>query len=1224
MNTNQIQRFATQARNILLAGVNAKLNLLGFNADGSDNNVIPPSRYSDSTVFQGRVIPGTRFFEQWMELYNRIKLIGFDDVCEEAAYTWFNRLVALRILQKNGIIQPVIEYDNPAVKVPRIVNDARRGKYDFLMPSDRQQLNEVIDDDTRLFEQFQVLITAYCHNHPILKACFGGITGYTELLLPNNILVDGNFIDLLNNTDYLTDDDYRQSELIGWLYQFYISEKKDEVFASFKDGNKAEADQIPAATQIFTPNWIVKYMVQNTAGRIYLDNHSNSPLKDSWQYLVEAPEPVEGSPSERGQGGVLQLSSLEDLTCADLSCGSGHILGEFFDLLYQIYDDELYDPRDAVEKILTHNILGIDLDTRAKQLSMFALLLKACQKDISFADAHCLPRVLDMPKPIMHRKDGVAIGDEANFSDYDGYLIASQFLDKFFSGTASEETKTQILQNIALMADANNLGSIMRFDITPEVRYSISQAVQYWNTKGELPVEVQNIMPSIQLLLALTDKYTAIAMNPPYMGSGNMNEELSDYVKKNYDLSKGDLATVFVQMIGERIIEKGLYSFIIPPSWMFLPSFEGFRKEILKNHTIKSFLQLSNGVFGGDFGSTPCVIQSLKNNGSHAIYFRIVEKTFQMIESEHLKEIFLKAKSNHNFKFDFSTYDRTFASIVHSEKGKKIVYESIPQSIFFKIPGVPLAFWLSDKVIGCFDNESIKDITISDGQTKTGDNNKYLRFIWEVSNISVGKNRKWVKHPKGGAYRRWYGNIEWVVDWSPEAREFYRRDRVARILPEYLWWRKGISWTLLTSGKQGYRDYQDDCIFNLAAPTLFFKEEEERLYVLGLLNTPISILLLSIFNPTINNNIGDIQSIPLIKNNVEYIDSKVGENIAICKTDWDAHETSWDFQENELIRVFKEGNTPDLKSTVYAYEREWDEKFEQLRNNEEELNRLFIEIYGLQDELSPDVPYDEVTILQQGEIGFIPAPGSETVKTRIWYDTNIIQQFISYAIGCYMGRYRLDRPGLHIAHPNPTAEELQPYEVPCLASRSPESFSIDEDAIIPILPIDAPFPDNAANRITNFVKLVFGTDNINENMNFIQDALGMSVADYMNKNFYADHKKRYQNRPIYWLFSSKKGAFQCLVYMHRMNRFTVGRIRDNYLLPYIQHLETKLSELNVNAALLSSAERKEQKRKLAILQECRDYDNILHLYADRQIDFDLDDGVLHNYSIFKDILAKLK
>ena len=1247
MNTNQIQRFATQARNILLAGVNAKLNLLGFNADGSDNNVTPPSRYSDSTVFQGRVIPGTRFFEQWMELYNRIKLIGFDDVCEEAAYTWFNRLVALRILQKNGIIQPVIEYDNPAVKVPRIVNDARRGKYDFLMPSDRQQLNEVIDDDTRLFEQFQVLITAYCHNHPILKACFGGITGYTELLLPNNILVDGNFIDLLNNTDYLTDDDYRQSELIGWLYQFYISEKKDEVFASFKDGNKAEADQIPAATQIFTPNWIVKYMVQNTAGRIYLDNHPNSPLKDSWKYLVEAPEPVEGSPSERGQGGVLQLSSLEDLTCADLSCGSGHILGEFFDLLYQIYDDELYDPRDAVEKILTHNILGIDLDTRAKQLSMFALLLKACQKDISFADAHCLPRVLDMPKPIMHRKDGVAIGDEANFSDYDGYLIASQFLDKFFSGTASEETKTLILQNIALMADANNLGSIMRFDITPEVRYSITQAIKYWKTKDEVPVEVQNIMPSIQLLLALTDKYAAVVMNPPYMGSGNMNPDLAKYVKDNYEKGKADLCTVFMLLQAERTLEGGYYANIVPPSWMFLSTFEALRRYIIDNQAINSLLHLSRGVFGADFGSVSTVIRNCKEDNANGVYFRLIERTFQEFDQKHLKLLFEKTLKNHEFRYYFADYSKEVSDIVYSEKGAKILYPQIAQNNFKKIPGCPMGYWVSEAFLSIMDSPKMNTEIFADGQILTGDNNRFLRLFWEVDGRKTGKGKHWPIMTKGGGFRRWYGNMQHVVNFSEEAISYYRNDKSARLLDEKYWYREAVSWSVIAVGKPAFRYLPNGTLFNKVAYSMFFKDSENKQYIVGLLNSNFTEHYLKTINPTLTTTINDVSGIPYkatskeIKNQISQL---VEQNIIISKLDWDAHETSWDFQENELIRLFKQGlgtikvgfeNAPKnnfvaLDLLVEEYKAYWMDKFNQLHHNEEELNRQFIEIYGLQDELSPNVPLEEVTILQQGELMFIPAPGSENWKTPIWCEDNIIQQFISYAIGCYMGRYRLDRPGLHIAHPNPTAEELAPYEVPelvegsCLASRSPESFSIDEDAIIPILPIDAPFPDNAANRITNFVKLVFGTDNINENMNFIQDALGMSVADYMTKNFYADHKKRYQNRPIYWLFSSKKGAFQCLVYMHRMNRFTVGRIRDNYLLPYIQHLETKLSELNVNAALLSSAERKEQKRKLAILQECREYDNILHLYADRQIGFDLDDGVLHNYSIFKDILAKLK
>ncbi|MBO4754318.1 MAG: hypothetical protein J5543_06965 [Bacteroidales bacterium] len=381
----------------------------------------------------------------------------------------------------------------------------------------------------------------------------------------------------------------------------------------------------------------------------------------------------------------------------------------------------------------------------------------------------------------------------------------------------------------------------------------------------------------------------------------------------------------------------------------------------------------------------------------------------------------------------------------------------------------------------------------------------------------------------------------------------------------------------------------------------------------------------------------------------------VQENISISKEDWDAHETSWDFQENELVRIFKGIRENPLSEASYdkelpvtlgivveAYEREWDSKFHQLHNNEEELNRQFIEIYGLQDELTPDVPLVEVTILQQGEISILDASPSASIIEEedmsygqkllldaskdvrfdaIWWNKdNIIQQFISYAIGCIMGRYRLDRPGLHIAHPNPSDEELAPYYV----DGASDVFHIDNDAIIPILPIDAPFPDNAANRITDFVKFVFGTDNINENMNYIQDALGMSVADYMTKNFYTDHKKRYQNRPIYWLFSSKKGAFQCLVYMHRMNRFTVGRIRDYYLLPYIQHLEAKLADFELRAALLSTAERREHKRTVAILQECREYDNILHLFADRQIEINLDDGVLNNYAIFKDVLAKLK
>ena len=740
-------------------------------------------------------------------------------------------------------------------------------------------------------------------------------------------------------------------------------------------------------------------------------------------------------------------------------------------------------------------------------------------------------------------------------------------------------------------------------------------------------------------------------MNPPYMGSGNMNEELSDYVKKNYDSSKADLATVFVEMIGERMIEKGLYAFIIPPSWMFLPSFEDFRKTILNNHSIQSLLQLSNGAFGGDFGSTPCVIQSSKKDNSCATYYRLVEKTFQLIESQHLKELFLKANANHNFKYDFSTYDRSINSIRHCEYGKRIVYDNISQNVFFKIPGCPITYWVSDNIIKVFSNIEENNLGIIATPKKglaTTDNNRFLRLWHEVSKKKTGIGytnsdeakkslKKWFPLNKGGGTRKWFGFCSYMINWENDGQELkdtivakYKGGSYTKeIRSEDKYFRNAITWSAFTSGIPTFRYSDYGALFDSAGSSMF-PSNQYLLYLLGLLNSNVGFYVLSLINPTLNWGAGSVSNMPIIFADID--ESLVQQNISISKQDWNAHETSWDFQENELIRLQKQGlgtikvgfeNAPKtnfvaLDLLVEEYKAYWMEKFNQLHDNEEELNRKFIEIYGLQDELYPDVPFDEVTILQQGELMFVPSPGSDGFMTPIWREDNIIQQFISYAIGCCMGRYRLDRPGLHIAHPNPTADELEPYQV------NDTYFTIDEDAIIPILPPDVPFPDNAANRITNFVKLVFGTDNINGNMNFIQDALGMSVADYMTKNFYTDHKKRYQNRPIYWLFSSKKGAFQCLVYMHRMNRFTVGRIRDNYLLPYIQHLEYKLGELNLNAALLTSDERKEQKRKLAILQECREYDNILHLYADRQIDFDLDDGVLHNYSLFKDILAKLK
>lgn len=479
MDTNRIKRFATEARNILKAGIAAKITTLGFDKNGNVAEENKPQLMQGGSLWNEQ-LQTEGFYYQWMSLYNRIQQKGISEVYEEAAYTWFNRLCAIRILQKNNLCSPVLAYADTA-RTPVIVDEARQGRIPQMKEELRQRLMELLDDDTKVTDQFAILITAWCHDNPIINQCFGSIADYTELLLPNNILAEGGFVDMLNHTEFITDEDFKSPELIGWLYQFYISERKDEVFA--KKG-KFEADEIPAATQIFTPNWIVKYMVQNTVGRIYLDNNPyETQLQKKWQYLVEPSE----KPSEDT---ILKYNELEDLKVADLACGSGHILNECFDLLYDLYIAEGYGRGEAVENIFRHNLTGIDLDTRAKQLSQFALLLKACQKDAAFADAHCLPNVLTMPKPWNREKQGPL----------------EDMLHIYFQGEPTNEQKEEIAACFDLMQNADTLGSIMKFDISESTRLLIKQTTDYWCSQEIVPEEVRTQMPAFKLILALMEK----------------------------------------------------------------------------------------------------------------------------------------------------------------------------------------------------------------------------------------------------------------------------------------------------------------------------------------------------------------------------------------------------------------------------------------------------------------------------------------------------------------------------------------------------------------------------------------------------------------------------------------------------------------------------------------------------------------------------------------------
>lgn len=1219
MDTNKIKRFATEARNILKTGIAAKIMTLGFDRKGNVAEEHRPQLMQGGTLWNGQFYT-EGFYHQWMSLFNRVQQKGINEVYEEAAYTWFNRLCAIRILQKNNLCSPVLQYAD-AARTPVIVDQARQGHLPLMKEDLRQRVIELLDDDTKVTEQFALLITAWCHDNPIINQCFGSMADYTELLLPNNILTEGGFVDMLNHTEFVTDEDFQSPELIGWLYQFYISERKDEVFA--KKG-KFEADEIPAATQIFTPNWIVKYMVQNTVGRIYLDNNPyETALQKKWQYLVE---PSEKTPAEN----ILRYEELTDLKVADLACGSGHILNECFDLLYDLYIAEGYGRGEAIENIFQHNLTGVDIDNRAKQLTTFALLLKACQKDASFADAHCLPHVLAMPKLWDEEKNG----------------LVREFLPHFFLGQENQTHVNELIACFDLMQHADSLGSIMKFELSDSTRLLVKQTVEYWHNQEFVPEAISAQFPAFELILALTEKYHALVMNPPYMGGGNMNEVLSKYVKEAYKDSKGDLATVFVEMMGQRSSIYGRYAFIIPPSWMFLSNFESLRRNIIENQTIDSLLHLSRGVFGADFGASSAVISNTKDPEACGTYFRLVERTFQEFDQKHLKLLFEKTLANPDFRYYFKDYTKDVEDIVYSENGAKIYYPNVPQSNFEKIPGCPMGYWVGKSFLKIFSNKNLKDLTISDGQTKTGDNNKYLRLWWEISNYNFGKTRKWVKHPKGGGFRRWYGNIDTVIDWSEDARRHYRKDKVARILPNYLWWRKGILWNLISSGIQSFRIYNDDEIFNLAAPTLFFTEESLIPYCLGLFNSPISEYIIKLVNPTLNCNIGDIQSIPFIKNNTEYINKVVSQNINISKSDWDSHETSWDFDANPLLAVDEntyidninykieqhEKDTGEhicivpaapqlgsLKWRMEQYKKKWEHLFMQLHANEEELNRQFIKIYGLQDELTPNVPLDEITILQQGEISFVPsAEGEDAPKVMKWNDDVIIKQFISYAVGCMMGRYRLDKPGLHIAHSEPTEEEIAPY------SYHGRKYDIDDDGILPLMNSDCGFSDNAPLRMADFVRIAFGEETQVENLNYMEQCLGKTLEQYFVKDFSKDHKKMYQNRPIYWLFASKKGIFQVIAYMHRMNAYTVERIRAKYLLPFIEHLEQEIKKLDMRRAELTTKESKQLQTLQKQLDECREYHERLQVVAEQAISFDLDDGVVVNYAKFGDILAKLK
>jgi type I restriction-modification system DNA methylase subunit len=1178
MNTNALKIFAKEARDILIPAVSQRLLYWGFNEKGksSEELMVVEGGY----VFRNTPANDVTVPEKFQRLQDKIQDgQSYKDIREEAAYTWFNRLMAIKILEKNGYEKPILTFSE-GTNTPQILQDARRNAYIIDNETTQKLLQEHLlnnEDEAA----FALLLTDYCNQQPLLKTVFGSINDYTELLVPSNALASKGIIQYLNNTTAISDEEYKEVELIGWLYQFYISDRKDEVFANFKKNKKARAEDIPAATQIFTPKWIVQYMVENTIGKLYLEIEPDADdFRESLAYFVQTEAVLK----------TASVCTLEDLRILDPACGSGHILVVAFEVLMKAYDEEGYSPRQAAEKILYQHLYGLDIDDRAAQLANFAVRLKAAQYD----------KNLLQPK-----NDGInevhiyAFPEATTFAATDvAFLLGEDRKDQTFA----------VENALTVLAQGKNLGSAIRFtDFEAEDAAFFKSQLQLLTEqaqRNELSFsetqQFYKLRPYLQVLTILIDRFPAVVANPPYMGSKSMNADLKTYLEKNYPISKSDLFAVFMEVTLNWLSPNGLMSMINQQSWMFLSSYEKLRKAILANNGIQSMLHLGARTFdelsGEVVQSTAFVMQNVPLE--KGTYYRLIDYR----NSTAKKDAFLNRQNE---------------------------YPNIAQNNFAKIPDNPIAYWVSEKVVKIFENnKTVSDYSKPRRAIQSGNNNKFIRSWFEINNhaidyeshITLGKNtsKKWYRFANGGSQRKWYGNLGFVINWLNEGEEIKNTEK--KVLPnEKLYFKEVISWNRISSGDSSFRYHKDGLLYGDASPFLF--SQKNLFYLLGILNSKISKLFVAIINPSLALQTGSIAQIPIppidIHRNLIYSIELIKTNIEISKTDWDSRETSWDFEESPLVAV----GGLSLSDSYRDWAAAVTDAFYQLHQNEEELNRIFIDIYGLQDELTPEVPLKDITILQE-ELNK-KALEKITVGDALPIDKGeVVRQLISYGIGCYMGRYRLDKTGLHIAHPNATAAEIAPYDLDRGGFKnrlglSPQvTFEIDADGIMPIMGSACAFADDAATLVKSFVEKVWGENSLTQNINFINDALGETLETYLTNplKFWKHHTRMYKKRPIYWLFaSSQKGkpAFQVLTYLHRMDKYTVQKIRTNYLHPHQAYLSEQLE--------LLKRDNNDPKTVDVLLQqiaECRSYDETLKSLDNQQIDMDLDDGVLENYGLF--------
>lgn len=1098
---------------------------------------------------------------------------------EEVAYTWFNRFVALRFMEVNGYLPTrvrVFTNSNNEFK-PQILTEATQMNNLEGLDVEKVYKFKEANDDEGLYKY--LLITQCNALNAVLPDMFQNIKDYTELLFPDDLL-QGKSSVIRQMIELIPEEDWKDAvQIIGWLYQYYNSEKKDEVFAK-RNSAKISKENIPAATQLFTPDWIVRYMVENSLGRLWLEGHPNDDLKSQWKYYLEdakQPESVQA-----------QLDNIrekhkdltpEDLLCIDPCSGSGHVLTYMFDVLVQIYETYGYTTREAVSSIVKNNLYGLDIDKRAAQLAYFSIMMKACQYDRRFLKRGIKPHIYAIT--------------ESN------HKINDEIIDEFSNGDSKlKEAITTIKDELY---DAKEYGSILT--ITPQDWDMLYARLE--EVKGEATMygeAIENLRPLIQVAQVLSQKYDVVVTNPPYMGSANMNAKLTKLVKKKYPDSKRDLFAVFIERCNQMVKKDSYYAMVTQHSWMFLSSFEKLRDKLLENDIV-NMAHLGARAFeeiGGEVvQTTTFTVRKSNIKDYNGKYCRLIGATSQ----EEKEKMFLNGKNCY----------------------------VTDQNNFSKIPGNPVAYWVSDKLIKVFKaGILLQELAISRNGMKTGNNEKFLRLWWESNNDlicfdvkdisgAVSSNKKWFAYNKGGGARKWYGNNDYIVNWENRGHDIFvnaKQDkRNVQDYPDELKFTPSVTWSLINSGTPTFR-YKQGNLSDIAGMS-FYKAHDKLKYLLAFCNTNVASKILKLIAPTMNFQAGDVGRLPILqrKQDEEVIKKIVDENILLSQQDWDTYETSWGFKHHPLIR-----KVSTISEAYDQWKSENNERFDQLKANEEELNRIFIDIYGLQDELTPEVADKDVTVHKIFDSkDDVPETmkGSKYIRTK--YDE--VTSFISYAVGCIFGRYSLDVDGLAYAGGNWDNSKYT-------------TFAADKDSIIPISD-DEYFNDDIVNRLVNFVKVVYGEDTLQENLKFIADALGGKghpkevIRNYFLNKFYKEHCKTYQKRPIYWLFDSgKKNGFKCLVYMHRYQPDTIARIRTDYVHEQQARYYTIIEDLEARIKAADTSEKIKLKNQLKVIknqdEEIKTYEEKIHHLADQMISIDLDDGVKNNYELFKDVLAKIR